>query len=403
MATFNLTSATNLFKIKYGKLSEQTYNSANVLLGRAKKEYNFTGKRMDVAVPTSFSGGVGSGALPTANSAAYEDAQITAKKVYSVIEVEREAIQASENDEGAFVRMTKETVKKGVESFNRNMSRILFNDGTGKLGVTTAVVATGTAAAPVVIISSATWKLANFEEKDYINVDSVGNPYSVSNVWEITAVAPSTRTITLARISGSVDLTGDSGAKTLYMQNSKDLDPQGLKGALDATTGSLYGITVARRWQAFQKAAGGAGLTTDLMNECMLGVEQQSGKVPNLIVTSYSQYRKLLNQLEDQKQYLVEPRMPELKGKVSFRGVEFMSNAGPVGVFVDRFVEDDRMYFLNDNYITLYHRPGSPGWADDDGTVFLRKSSSDDYQARYVSYLEAYIPPSFHGVLSGLA
>lgn len=403
MATFNLTSATNLFKIKYGKLSEQTYNSANVLLGRAKKEYNFTGKRMDVAVPTSFSGGVGSGALPTANSAAYEDAQITAKKVYSVIEVEREAIQASENDEGAFVRMTKETVKKGVESFNRNMSRILFNDGTGKLGVTTAAAAGGTAAAPTVVISTATWKLANFEEKDYINVDSVANPYSTSNVWEITAVAPSTRTITLARISGSVDLTGDSGAKTLYMQNSKDLDPQGLKGALDATSGSLYGITVARRWQAFQKAAGGAGLTTDLMNECMLGVEQQSGKVPNLIVTSYSQYRKLLNQLEDQKQYLVEPRMPELKGKVSFRGVEFMSNAGPVGVFVDRFVEDDRMYFLNDNYITLYHRPGSPGWADDDGTVFLRKSSSDDYQARYVSYLECYIPPSFHGVLTGLA
>jgi hypothetical protein len=403
MATFNLTSATNLFKIKYGKLSEQTYNSANVLLGRAKKEYNFTGKRMDVAVPTSFSGGVGSGALPTANSAAYEDAQITAKKVYSVIEVEREAIQASENDEGAFVRMTKETVKKGVESFNRNMSRILFNDGTGKLGVSTAAAAGGTAAAPTIVISTATWKLANFEEKDYINIDSAANAYAVGNVWEITAVAPSTRTITLARISGSVDLTGDTGAKTVYMQNSKDLDPQGLKGALDATSGSLYGITVARRWQAFQKAAGGAGLTTDLMNECMLGVEQQSGKVPNLIVTSYVQYRKLLNQLEDQKQYLVEPRMPELKGKVSFRGVEFMSNAGPVGVFVDRFVEDDRMYFLNDNYITLYHRPGSPGWADDDGTVFLRKSSSDDYQARYVSYLEAYIPPSFHGVLSGLA
>ena len=105
MANFNLTSATNLFKIKYGKLSENTYNSANVLLGRVKKEYNFTGKRMDVAVPTSFSGGVGSGSLPTANSAAYQDAQISAKKVYSVIEVEREAIAASENDEGAFVRM----------------------------------------------------------------------------------------------------------------------------------------------------------------------------------------------------------------------------------------------------------------------------------------------------------
>lgn len=399
---FNLTTATNLFKIKYGKLSEVTYNSANVLLGRVKKDYSFTGKRMDVAVPTSFSGGVGSGALPTANSAAYEDAQISSKKMYSVIEVDREAIKASENDEGAFVRMTKHSVQKGVESFNRNCSRALWNDGTGTLGVSTAAAAGGSAAAPTVIISTATWKEANFEEKDYINVDSVANPYAVGNVWEITAVAPSTRTITLARISGSVDLTGDTGAKTLIMQNSKNLDPSGIKGVLDATSGSLYGVTVGRRWQAFQKAAGGGGLTTDLMNECMLGVERQCGKVPNLIVCGYVQYRKLLNQLEDQKRYTLEPRMPELKGKVSFSGVEFMASSGPVGVFVDRFVEDDRMYFLNDNFITLYHRPGSPGWAEDDGTVFLR-TASDTYSARYISYFEAYIPPSFHGVMSGLA
>jgi hypothetical protein len=396
MATFNLTSATNLFKIKYGKLSTETYNSANVLLGRVKKEYAFTGKRMDVAVPTSFAGGVGSGVLPTANSAAYQDAQISAKKVYSVIEIEREAIKASENDEGAFVRMTKESVKKGVESFNRNMSRILYNDGTGGLG-TIQANATGSAAAPVIIITAATFKEANWEEKDYINCGTD------SSVFEVVTVAPATRTITLSRLSGSLDLTSAGSGLVTYMQNSKDLDPSGLKGVLDATTGSLYGVTVGRRWQAFQKAAGGSGLTTDVMNELMLGVERQCGKVPNLIITSYVQYRKLLNQLEDQKQYIVEPRMPELKGKVSFRGVEFMSNAGPVGVFVDRFVEDDRMYFLNDNYITIHHRPGSPDWASDDGTVFLRKSSSDDYQARYVSYCEAYIPPSFHGVLSGLA
>lgn len=401
MATYNLTSATNLFKIKYGKLSAETYNAANVLLGRVKKEYNFTGKRMDVAVPTSFSGGVGAGSLPIANAAAYEDAQITAKKNYSVVEVSAEAIAASENDEGSFVRMTKEVVRKGVESFNRNISRQLF--GAGTLGVTTAANAGGSAAAPTVIISTATWKEANFEEKDYIMVDSVANAYAVGNIWEITAVAPATRTLTLARIAGSVDLTADAGAKTLYMQYSKDNELTGIKTALDATSSTLYGVTVGRRWQAFQKAAGGSGLTTDVMNELMLGVERQCGKVPNLIITSYVQYRKLLNQLEDQKQYIVEPRMPELKGKVSFRGVEFMSNAGPVGVFVDRFVEDDRMYFLNDNFMTIYHRPGSPGWQDLDGTVFLRKSSDDDYQARYVSYGEFYCPPSFHGVLTGLA
>ena len=402
MSQYSLTNASNLFKIKYAKLSENTYNGKNVTLARVKKSYDFTGKRMDVAVPTSFAGGVGSGSLPTANYASYQDAIIEAKKVYSVVEVQREAIKASSNDEGAFVRMTKHVVQKGVESWMRNMSRIMFNDGTGSLGVTTAAAAGGTAAAPTVVVSSATWKEANFEEKDYINVDSVANPYAVGNVWEITAVAPSTRTLTLARISGSIDLTGDTGAKTLYMQNSKDNDPEGLKGVLDATSGSKYSVPIARRWQAYQKAAGGVGVSADLLNEGMLGVEKQCGIAPNIIVCGYVQYRKILNFLEDQKQYLIEPRAQDLKGKVSFRGVEFMSTSGAVPIVYERFVEDDRIYFLNDDYIHIYHRPDF-GWFDDDGTVFLRKSSDDAYEARYGGYLQTYIPPAFHGVATGLA
>jgi hypothetical protein len=396
MARYNLTTATDLFKIKYGKLSDNCYNSANVILGRCKKSYNFTGKRMDVAVPLSFSGGVGSGSLPTANAAAYDDAEISAKKVYAVCDIDREAIKAAENDEGAFIRMTKHVVSKSVESWMRNMSRILFNDGTGSLG-TFSGNAGGTASAPVLTILAATWKEANWEEKDYINVNSL------TSVFEVVSVAPSTRVVTLSRISGSDDLTMiGAGTHTAYMQNSKDADPEGLKGVLDATTGSKYGIPIARRWQAQQVAAAGAGISPDLMNQVMLQTEKACGKVPKLIVTSYTQLRKLLNQLEDQKQYVLDPRAENLKGKISFKGIEFMSTMGPVGVFAERFVEEDRMYFLNDDYIEIHHRPGF-GWFDDDGTVFLRSATEDSYSARYGGYLQVYTPPSFHGVLTGLA
>lgn len=397
MGQFNLTNATNLFKIKYGKLSENTYNSANVLLARVKKDFNFTGKRMDVAVPVSFAGGVGSGSLPTPNVASIEDAVIQSKKMYSVIQIDREAIKASSNNEGAFVELTKYSVQKGVESWMRNMSRALFNNGTAALGQFSGNAA-GTATAPVLTITAASWKEANWEEKDYVNVNTL------SSVFEVVSVDPSTLQVTLSRISGSDDLTAIGvGTHTVYMQNSKDNDPSGLKGVLDATSGSLYGITVQRRWKAgAQIAAAGAGLTPDLMNQTMLEIQRKCGKVPNLIITSFTQYRKLLNVLEDQKQYIVEPRSPELVGKVSFRGVEFMSSAGPVGVFPERFCEDDRMYMLNDNYITIHHRPDF-GWFDDDGSVFLRTASSDAYEARYGGYLEAYIVPSFHGVITGLA
>jgi hypothetical protein len=403
MAQFSLNTASNLFKIKYGKLADNTYNSASVLLGRCKKEYNFVGKRMDIAVPTSFAGGVGSGSLPIANYASVQDAVIEAKKMYAVGSIDREAIKAASVSEGAFIELTKFSTQKAVESWMRNMSRTLFNDGTGSLGVTTAAAAGGSAAAPTVVISSATWKESNFEEKDYIMLDSVSNPYSTSAIWEITAVAPSTRTLTLSRISGTVDLTADTGAKTLYMQYSKDNDPSGLKGVLDATSGTQYSITVGRRWQASaQIAASGAGITADILNQGMMEVQRKSGKVPNLIITSFTQYRKLLNILEDQKQYLLDPRAQDLVGKISFRGLEFLSAAGPVGIYAERFVEDDRVYLLNDNYITIHHRPDF-GFFDDDGTVLLRDASSDSYSFRFGGYLQTYVVPPFHGVVTGLA
>lgn len=396
MAQFSLQQQSALFKTKFGKLSENAYNSANVLLGTIKKEYQFTGEDMKVAVPTFFSGGVGSGILPTANPASAVKATITAKRVYAVTEIQREALKASASDEGAFVEAMKWNVKKTVEAYNRNASRIIFGDGTGALGSFSGS-ASGTAVAPILTITAASWVEAHFEENDYVNVNSLGS------VWAVTAVAPATREVTLARVSGSDDLTAiGAGTHVVYMQNSKNNDPLGLKAVCDATSGTLYGVNVGRRWQATQIAAGSAGISADIMNELIIKIQAKSGKTPKKLVTSYTQYRKILNFLEDKKVYMIDPRASELKSKVSFKGVEYISDAGPIGIFADRMVEDDRMYALNDDFITSHHRPDF-GWFDDDGTVFLRKAGDDAYEARYGGYYENYIIPTFQGVVTGLA
>lgn len=395
MANFNLTDQSALFKTKFGKLSENAYNSANVMLGTIKKEYNFTGEDMKVAVPTFFAGGVGSGSLPTANPASASKATISAKKVYAVTEVDREAIKASASDEGAFVEALKWNVQKTVEAWNRNASRILFGNADGALG-TISANATGTAAAPVIIITAATWVEGHWEENDYVNCGTD------AAVFRVDTVAPSTRTISLTRVSGSLDLTSSGSGLVVYMQNSKDNDPMGLKKVCDATSSTLYGVTVGRRWQATQIAAGGAGIGEDILNELIIKVQYRCGKAPKKIVTSYTQGRKILNFLEDHKVYQVDPRASELKGKISFSGIEYMSDAGPIGIFMDRMCPDDRVYAVNTDYITAHHRPDF-GWFDDDGTVFLRQASSDAYGARYGGYYQNYIIPTFQGVVTGLA
>lgn len=423
MAQFNLTDQTNLFKINYYKKSENMYNSANVLHGRIKKRYDFTGKQRFVSTPLSFSGGVGASSLPVSNAGNYEGAIITAKKVYATCEIEREAIKASANNAGAFVQATKETVKKTVESYMRNCSRILFGDGSAILGrgdAATNVSGAGTTGSPYVVrIASGTglgaFKEANFEEKDFVQVvsgmnagDNLGGTAeggsAVTNLLEIVAVDTATGDVSLvgtsavlAALTGVGPLPATSG---LCMQRSYLAEPQGLDGVVNVSSGSLYNIAVQRRWSSVIDDAGGAGVTTDRMNAVMLDVEKKFGRVPNIVMTSYAQFRNILALLEDQKVYNLPNK--NLKGAMSFSGVEFMSTRGPIGIFVDRFCEDDRIYFLNDDYVEVHHRPGF-GWFDDDGTVFLRKTDEDAYNARYGGYYENFITPTAHGLLKGLS
>jgi len=407
---FNLQDVNALFKIKYEKLSENVYNSANVLLGRVKKSYNFTGRKLQITVPQSFSGGVGSGSLPKANAAKYAAAEIEAKKVYAVVDIDRETIKASMSSEGAFVQATKEVVKKGVESFMRNMSRILFNDGSGELGniadLSTDVSGDGLTEDTAYVIDIEDMKEANFEEKDLVQIGA-----ETTDPLEIVKVDPDNSRIEL--VGASALLAGGTGTDVkIHMQGSRGNDPDGLKGVIQKSDGRTksYEIDHGRRWESVvvdQKALNSGvaqDLTTDMLNEVMLKVKKKCGKSPNLIVCSYKQYELLLNLLESTKQFTV-PTRANLKSKsgadISFSGIEFMSIDGAVGIFPERFVEDDTIYFLNDNHIHIHHRPDF-GWFDDDGTVFLRKAGEDEYEARYGGYLEIYINPVFHGCLKGL-
>ena len=390
----DLAAVSGLFKTKYGKLAEATFNTMFPTLSRVSKKKDFTGTQLQFPVPLSFGGSVGSGSLPTANTAQWGTVTLTRKKVYARLNIDRETIKAASDDEGAFIRGTKEFVRTTVESFTRNSSRILFNDGTGKLGTINAGGVSGTNPYTCVI-STATWKEANWEEKDYVNVSTTN-----TDLFEVTTVTPSTNTVVLTRITGS---KVPAAADAIFMQGSENNDPEGLKGVCDATSGSKYGITIQRHWQSYQKAAASAAITADLLNEAVLELYRRCGKNPTGIVCSFVQYRKILNFLEDQKSYQVRPKDASFKGLVSFGGVEYLSDSGVIPLYPERFVEDDRIYLLNDNFIEMRMAPGGLEWFDDDGTVLLRTANTDEYEARYGYYGQNYINPAYQGVITGLA
>jgi hypothetical protein len=420
MAEYSIAEQTGLFLTLFKNRSANMYNSANVLEGRIKKSNDLVGKQMNIETQLSFAGGYGAKLLPQGNPSLVEQAVVTAKKHYSRVFVDREGLKAASSSKGAFQTYLAFPIKKTVEDFMRNMSRVLFGDGTGVLGRgdgATNVTGAGTSGNPYIVYFRASdWNVSNFEEKSIVQVvtglnagDNLGGAAeggdSTTNLLTISAVNKANRSVSLvgtsavlAALAGVGPMLTTSG---LVPQRSYLEEAEGLSGVLMATSGSKYGITVQRRWQAIQEDAGGAGIVVDLMNDVMLQVEQSFGESPNMIVCNYNQYRKILAQLEDQKRYNLPNK--NVKGHMGFSGVEYMGTSGSVGIFVDRFCPEDKIFFLNDKYIHRYHRPGGAEWFQDDKTVFLRTADEDILEARFGAYCQNFITPSAHGVLYNLA
>lgn len=410
---FNLTDQSDAFKERYVGAMMDQYNNSNVTFMKIKKTYNFLGKQENRSISLSDGSGFGSGTLPevSSDSLSYEVANITHKKVYSVVEIDGLAISAGKNSEGIFdVSSLKHVAEKAVKSLNRNMSRILFGAGDGLLytgnASNTAPTGAGSSGSPYILhmngdATSMVW--ANFEEGDKVAINTETTLLSVALVQKTSTSERLHLVGTSARLAALVTAaTAFTTTDKVYAQGSKDNDPMGL-GMISLTTGSTYGVShTSRRWQGNVVAASGAAVSEDLLNQLVLTIEEESGETPDLIVCSYFQFRKIKDFMSDHKRIEVQPRDERLVGKVSFSALEFMSAAGPIPIVADRFVGKDVIFALNTNKIEVMHAPDF-GWMDRDGTVFLRRDASDSYQARYGGYLNIFIQPRFQGIMSGLA
>jgi hypothetical protein len=433
-STWSLSSVQSAFKIKYGKLADRVFNAGNPILMQIESVEDFVGSQITDENPLGFSGSVGSRKLPKAGVGNYKNSVLTSKKLYARVVVDRESMKASSTTEGAFFKFMDKPVKDTMESFDRNRSRMFFNDGSGILGKGNAAAADvtglGSEASPYLVnFVAAEFFEQNWEERDYVQVvsgitDAVTGGGGVAegvdtetNLLEVVSVDAVARTIglvgTSAVLAALVVATNPLPADgAIVMQRSYMGDMIGLRLlskasiAHDAgTVVDIYGIPTFRRWKMFTKSAAGGAITSALCNEVAIGVEAKTGKTINLIGTSYTQFGKFLDLSENQKRYTtVTPANPSYnKAQFGFKAVEYMTSTGPVAVIPDRMIHKDEVWFLNKNYIQFRLRPGGAEWFTEDGTTFLRISGEDEYEARYGTYGECFISPSFQGHLYNLA
>jgi hypothetical protein len=430
---WSLTTQSDRFKIKYGKLADKVFNAGNPITMQISVKNDFVGKTMVEDNPLGFSGSVGSRVMPKSNVGNYANSILTSKKQYATVIVDRESMKASSTTEGAFFKFMDKPVKDAVESFDRNRSRQFFGDGSGILGygdnAAAVITGAGSVGSPFVVTFIASkFHEANFEEKDFVQlvtgitstVDGSGGSAEggdlETNLLEVVEVNPALLQVKLVGTSplllAKVATDGLNSNEALVMQRSYMGDFTGLRlvsnlsAAFDAgTTGlSFQGIPVQRRWKMVVKDAAAAALTVPLINEVAIAVEKKSGKAITMIAASYEQFTKLLDLSENNKRYTtVSPASSNFKKAIyGFEAVEYMTTTGAVPVIADRMIKKDELWLLNKNYIEYRLRPDGARWADEDGTVFLR-TGNDSYEATYACYGEMQVTPPYHAHIKNLA
>lgn len=397
-----------IFKRYYFKLADNLYNTYDNVYSQLPKEFGVGGKDGRHPVEITFGGGVGSstdGSLPVANNQSYLEPVYTPKRQYARVQIDGLTIESGTKTEHAFINTIDKEVTGKVKSFNRNKARGFANDGSGILGQFTGP-AGGTAAAPTcTILLTGTYRRrkAHFEKGDSVNINTLGS------VFEIASYVHSSGLLTLTRKSGADDLTALAATThSIYMQNSKDADPYGMLGIFANST--HYGVAQEFRYEPTEVDASSAPLDTEMLTELVEQSETETDETFTHLVFSPYQYRKYIALLESQKRFPVpveiKPKSnkmtsPDLIARVSYGGIQYVGSSGNITVMKNKFLRDDMIWGMNVNHVMISHVK-KPGWAQRDGTVFLRMEDRDAYEARYLSYDEARINPFYQGFIHSL-
>lgn len=300
---------------------------------------------------------------------------VTSTKHYGIVQIDRELILASSNDEGAFVSELDNEIKSAVDELGRDLGRQVYGTSAGTLGKVSSI-----SSHVITLVNKG--DAANFEvgmTLDSYTATSGGSAHDAGLV--VTAVNET---------SGTVTVTGDSTTTTndyLFRQNSRGSEWNGLQDWLPTSApspgDSFFGVDRSASPRLYgQSMDGSTDALQDLLNKACMKVEKQGGKATH-ILCPFEYYVKIANSEQVQKRYAA-PSGDE--ASLGFAGIEVITPYGVARVYPDRFCPSTTMFVLSMDSWKLVSRLNLVQWTQEDGTIILRQATADAFQARIASY-----------------
>lgn len=382
MAGFDLTAANAILKENYNDdLLADLVPKSHPLLYFLPKHPDFTGSLYIQPVKYGnpqaiISGSTGFASLiSNPSSSTVSRFALTTTKHYGLVQIDRETILATSNDEGAFVSALDFEVGNAVSEMGRDLARQAFGSGTGTLGVVSTI------ALGVIVLVDPT-DAVNFEvgmRLDSYTAETGGTLEDAGMV--VTAVNEDSGEIT---VSGSATT---SPGDFLFRQDSRGNEWAGLSAWIpDAAPGPLDSFfsvnrSVSNRLYGQRLDASSMSLI-DALHAGAMKIEKQGGSCSH-IFCSFEQYGAIANAEQTQKRY---PQPSAEEAKLGFAGIEVITPYGRAMVYPDRYCPSEKIYMLSMDSWKLVSRENLVHWVNEDGTMILRTSSDDSFQGRIASY-----------------
>lgn len=364
----DLNTAQNALKDAYlSAVCNQLNTKTNPLLAKIKQSSSDVyGKQIIKMAPVGLNGGVGAGSetgeLPTANENNYVQFKTTLKNLYGTIEISDKAIRASANGNGAFVDLLDAEMEGLLTASKFNLGRMLYGDGSGKVGTVVAY------SAGVATMNS----VKNLMEGMVIDVYTADS-LSVAGL----------RIVYVDRVNKAVHFAGSAHAisegDTFYVQGSKGNEITGL-GAIFGDSTTLYGINrTNNKWMAPYVSSTSQEISDGMLQSAVDFLEENTGSNIDFIVCGAGVKRAYQEYLACYRRNIDVAVLEGGYKAISFNGIPVLS---------DRFVEDDTLYMLDSSKFTL-HQLCDWEWIEGEGGKILRqKAGYPAYTATLVKYAD---------------
>jgi len=364
----DLNTAQNALKDAYlSAVCNQLNTKTNPLLAKIKQSSSDVyGKQIIKMAPVGLNGGVGAGSetgeLPTANENNYVQFKATLKNLYGTIEISDKAIRASANGNGAFVDLLDAEMEGLLTASKFNLGRMLYGDGSGKVGTVVAY------SAGVATMNS----VKNLMEGMVIDVYTADS-LSVAGL----------RIVYVDRVNKAVHFAGSAHAISegdiFYVQGSKGNEITGL-GAIFGDSTTLYGINrTNNKWMAPYVSSTSQEISDGMLQSAVDFLEENTGSNIDFIVCGAGVKRAYQEYLACYRRNIDVAVLEGGYKAISFNGIPVLS---------DRFVEDDTLYMLDSSKFTL-HQLCDWEWIEGEGGKILRqKAGYPAYTATLVKYAD---------------